>query len=80
MDIDMKEIENRFIKYRHNNIVLTGEQIDILQKYNIDYQKCQTINEVINLIERKKDDDNYDQLDWVCEQLAEFNYYHNTNK
>ena len=31
-------------------------------------------------IEINKDDDNYDELDWVQLNLSEFNYYHNTNK
>lgn len=76
----MNEIENRFIKYNKNNIILTGEQIDILNEYNIDYQTCKSINELIYLIERNIDDDNYEDLDWLSSTLAEFNYYHNTNK
>ena len=80
IDIDMDEINNRFIKYNKNNIVLTGEQIDILNEYNIDYKMCKSMNELINLIERNIDDDNYDDLDWLSQSLAEFNYYHNTNK
>lgn len=80
MDFDMDQIENKFIKYNRNNIVLTGEEIDILQMYNIDYTNCHSINELISLIEFKKDDSNFDDLDWVEANLAEFNYYHNTNK
>ena len=38
------------------------------------------MTELINLIERNIDDDNYDDLDWLSQSLAEFNYYHNTNK
>lgn len=73
-------MEKRFIKYNKNNIVLTGEQIEILNQYNIDYTKCKSINELIFLIERNIDDDNYNDLDYVSSSLAEFNYYHNTNK
>ena len=80
MDIDMKEIENRFIKYQNKGIVLTGEQVDILEENNIDYKSCSSITELISLIERNKDDSNYEDLDWVQMNLAEFNYYHNTNK
>lgn len=80
MDIDMNMIENNFIKYSKNNIYLTGEQIDILNAYNIDYNSCLSINELIYLIERNKNDDNYDDLDWLETNLSEFNYYHNVNK
>lgn len=80
MDININELENNFIKYNHKNIVLTGKEIDILTNYNIAYQECNSINELIYLIEINKDDDNYDELDWVQTNLAEYNYYHNTNK
>lgn len=80
MDFDMESIEKRFIKYNQNNIILTGEQIDILNEYEIDYTQCKSMNELINLIERNIDDDNYDDLDYLSMQLAEVNYYHNTNK
>ena len=79
MDFDINEIEKRFIKYNKNGIYLTGEQIDILNQYNIDYKSCKSINELISLIDRLKDDDNYEDLDWVQLNLSEFNYYHNTN-
>lgn len=80
MDIDMAELQKRFITYNKNNICLTGEQQEILDTYNIHYEYCKSINELINLIEINKDDDNYDELDWVQLNLSEFNYYHNTNK
>ncbi len=80
MDFDMESIEKRFIKYNQNNIILTGEQIDILNEYEIDYTQCKSMNELINLIERNIDDDNYEDLDYLSMQLAEVNYYHNTNK
>lgn len=76
----MDEFQKKFISYNKKDIYLTGEQIQILESNNIEYKKCNSINELINLIERSKDDDNYDELDWVQSDLAEFNYYHNTNK
>lgn len=80
MEFDLESIEKNFIKYSSNNIYLTSEQVDILDMYNIDFRKCKSITELINLIERNKDDDNYEDLDWVSSNLSEFNYYHNTNK
>lgn len=80
MDFNLEEAEKRFIKYNKNNIVLTGEQIDILNEYNIDYTNCKSMSELLFLIERNIDDDNYDDLEWLSSNLAEFNYYHNTDK
>ncbi len=80
VDLDNIDFDKNFIKYNSNNIYLTGEQVEILELYNIDYRNCKSINELIYLIERNIDDDNYEDLDWVSSNLAEFNYYHNTNK
>lgn len=80
MDIDMNEIEKRFIQYNKNNIYLTGEQMDILERYKIDYKSCKSINELIYLIDCFKGDDNFDDLDWIQMNLSEFSYYYNTNK
>lgn len=79
MEMD-EEALKRFIKYQKKGIILTGEEIDILDAYGIDYTKCISVNELISLIERSKDDSNFDDLDWVEANLAEFNYYHNTHK
>ena len=78
-DLDI-DINKNFIIYNTNDIYLTEEQVDILNFYNIDYRKCKSVSELISLIERNKDDDNYDDLDWVSSNLSDFNYYHNTNK
>ena len=70
MNFDINEIEKRFIQYNKNGIYLTGEQIEILNQYNIDYKSCKSINELISLIDRLKDDDNYEDLDWVQLNLS----------
>ncbi len=80
MQLEVDNNEKYFIQYNKNGIFLTGEQMDILTSYGIQYQNCGSLDELINLIERYKDDINYDELDWLQSSLAEFNYYHNTHK
>ena len=73
--------ETSLIKYHFNDIYLNEKQIDILNKYQINYKKYNQLSELIFDIEQYLySNNNLDDLEWVSENLAEFNYYHNTNK
>lgn len=73
--------ETALIKYHFNDIYLNEKQIDILNKYQINYKKYNQLSELIFDIEQYLySNNNLGDLEWVSENLAEFNYYHNTNK
>ena len=67
-----------------NNIYLSNKQIDILNKYKIDYKNVVDINELIYKIEVYIEDNYYGDelfdLENLSLELSEFNYYYNTNK
>ena len=67
-----------------NNIYLSNKQIDILNKYNIDYKNVVDVSELIFKIETYIEDNyEYEQLsdlENLSIELSEFNYYYNTNK
>ncbi len=61
--------------------MLTKKEINILNKYNIDYQKCKSLKEVLYEIEKVIDFlGDIEQLDSISETIAERDYYQNTNK
>lgn len=60
-----------------NDIYLTEEQIEILEDNQVPYSKCRDIHELIYLLEQYNDSDD---IDGILQEIAEFNYYHNTNK
>lgn len=65
-----------------NNIYLSKKQIDILNRYDIDYKNVVDIRELIFKVEDILNDsfeELYD-LEELSRQLSEFNYYHNTRK
>ena len=69
-------------KYR-KNILINDYEKSILLKYNIDVTKCASIDEVLLLVDRLEydlDDEEYDELDYVANSLAERKYYMETNK
>lgn len=73
-DIDYKKYLHKDIG---NNIYLTNEQIDILEDNQVPYSKCKDINELMYLLEQYNDSD---EIESILQDVAEFNYYHNTKK
>lgn len=77
-------IEKTELKPRKNGLLLSDEQIEILTRHNIDYEKYMTlsslifkIEEYINEVESYMDITDIDEL---SKELSEQNYYNNTNK
>lgn len=65
------------------NILINENEVNILLKYNIDVTKCNSIDEVLLLVNRVDDDltdEEYDEIDYVANNLAERKYYMETNK
>ena len=80
----IETIDFKPLKHIKSDIYLNDNHIQILNKYNIEYNKYNSIKELIYEIEEILND-NYnsldmDDLDWVSQNLSEFNYYNNTNK
>lgn len=66
-----------------NGLVLTNNEIDVLNKYNIKYKSCSSLKEVLMLVDEKfnyEEVDNPDELDSVSASIAERDYYQNSNK
>ena len=78
---DILKTEKNFLK-KYNNIYISEEQKNILDKYNIDVNKYSNINELIYDIEDCLNNSiiELEDLEWVSQSIAEYNYYNNTNK
>ena len=64
-----------------NNMYLSNNQISVLNRYEIDYKSCMDIKELMYKIEIAIDEyEDSEELEQALEEIAEFNYYHNTNK
>ena len=77
-----EDFNKRSLKQRKNGIYLSDEQINILEKYNINYLNYTNINELIFYIEDYLNNSymELEDLESVSEALSNFNYYNNTNK
>lgn len=80
--IDDLKIEDDFLVNRGNDIFLSNNQIQILKRNNINYQKYNNLSSLIFEIEEfLNDTENIDdELDILLNDLSEINYYKNTNK
>lgn len=86
-DIDIDELtkevynDKNMIKMRGNGIYLSEDQIDVLKRYNIDYNNYGSLQSLIFGIEEVLNEEIVaEDLEEVSQKLAELNYYNNTNK
>lgn len=82
-EIDISDlIDDKYMHTKINeNVYLTGYQIIILNEYKIDYHSCNTMKELIYKIEEVLDyEEDALELEDISKEIAEFDYYHNTNK
>ena len=74
------------LKKYGKNIWINDYEIGVLNRIDIDVTKCNTIEEVLLLIDRYLDDaidlenEEYDEIDYVANNLSERKYYWGTNK
>lgn len=74
------DYSKKFLK-DYNGLLITEEQVEILNRYDIDINKCGSLTEILYLIDEVLDtDSDAIDLEWVADTLQERNYYENTNK
>ena len=65
-----------------NGVLLTNQEITVLDRYSIDYKKCTNLKEVLFEVESIIEElgDACEDLDYISSTIAERDYYQNTNK
>jgi len=75
------DTKNNMLELRENGLYLSNNHIDILNRYNIDYRKFSSIDQLLFVIEDYLNNEECDEdLENVSEFLSEFKYYNYTNK
>ena len=80
LSIDFEKNKLNHIKH---NIYLTNYEIEILNKFHIDYKKCSSSKEILQKIENKiryLEDEEVEYVDQVSMSIEERDYYQNTKK
>ncbi len=65
-----------------NNLMLTNKEIEILDRYKINYLKCNSLKEILFEVEEILNDMDIvdEELDQISQSISERDYYQNTNK
>ena len=75
------DIEKTKLKKIKNDIYLSDACIEILERYDIDYRKYNSISALIFDIEEILNSGvDANELEELSRDIQEFNYYNNTNK
>ncbi len=75
------DIDKNIPKKRNNNLVLRDSQIEILKKYNINYEAHTSLKSLIFEIEEILNyETDLEDLEQLSEELEEMSYYNYTNK
>ena len=85
MEINLKDeeimgTEKSFLKRRENGLMLSDNDIEILERNNINYLEYTNLEQLIFAISEMLDEEDNDELDALNIKLGEYNYYNYTNK
>ena len=76
--VDGLDLENNFMHNRGNDIFLSNNQISLLESYNIDYKKYDSLESLIMALDSLDYDD--EEIDEIISLPSEIKYYKNTKK
>ncbi len=79
MEEELKKIKFNFHK-NYNGIFLNDEEKQTLEAYGFDIHKYNNIKELMFELEDYLLENDCEELEIIANQIAEFNYYHNTIK
>ena len=82
--INSLDFELDELKQIKKNIYLNNREMQILKMYDIDFQNCVDMNDLLfkidNVLNDLYDNSDIEDLEWVSTSISERNYYMNTNK
>ena len=80
LDDEIMGNEKSFLKRRENGLMLSDNDIEILERNNINYLEYSNLESLIFAISEMLDEEDNDELDALNIKLGEYNYYNYTNK
>ena len=73
--------DKSMLKMRGNGIYLSDNDINVLNRYDIDYNRYNSLDALIFDIEEiLNEETDLEDLEEISSKLSELNYYNNTNK
>ena len=79
-DDEIMGTEKSFLKRRENGLMLSDNDIEILQRNDINYLEFSKLESLIFKIEEVLSEEENEELENLNMRLGEYNYYNYTNK
>ena len=76
----IEEQKTSFLKRRDNGLLLSDDDIDILERNNINYLEYNNLKSLLFAITEVLDEEENPELEELSIKLGECNYYNYTNK
>ena len=81
--LNKQDYDKNFLKVRKNGLLLTDNQVQTLERYNINPSNCGSTSELLYMIDEALDgydEDECPELSNLAEVLSERRYYEEINK
>ncbi len=72
-------VQNKLVHIK-DNLYLTNYQREVLEEYHIPYQNVKSNKDLLFYLSEIGSDEEYDELENVARELADYSYYHETHK
>ncbi len=73
-------VEQNKLVHIKDNLYLTNYQRKVLEEYHIPYQNVKSNKDLLFYLSEIGSDEEYDELENVARELADYSYYHETHK
>ena len=73
-------VEQNKLVHIKDNLYLTNYQREVLEEYHIPYQNVKSNKDLLFYLSEIGSDEEYDELENVAPELADYSYYHETHK
>ena len=73
-------VEQNKLVHNKDNLYLTNYQREVLEEYHIPYQNVKSNKDLLFYLSEIGSDEEYDELENVARELADYSYYHETHK
>lgn len=79
-DDEIMGTDKSFLKRRKNNLLLSDNDVLILERNDINYLDYKSLEELLFVIEKMLEENEDEELEELSIKLGEYNYYNYTNK
>ena len=73
-------VEQNKLVHIKDNLYLTNYQREVLEEYHIPYQNVKSNKDLLFYLSEIGSDEEYDELENVARELADYSYYYETHK